>query len=93
MGSNAARMQRLARKEAGLCAKCGFNPPADGRVECTTCGRETNEQSKRSRAVADGLCSVCFRNKPAPGMRMCASCRILARAAYRTKYHRQSEDT
>lgn len=92
MGSAAARMRRIARKKAGICTKCGVNHAADGKAECLSCGLDTNEQSKRSRAkrkskaVANGLCSACFRNKPSLGLLMCASCLILARAAYRKKY-------
>ena len=32
------RRRRRARREAGLCSKCGRNPPADGRSVCEGCG-------------------------------------------------------
>jgi|GEM_PF-5022038 len=32
------RRRRRARREAGLCSKCGRNPPVDGRSVCEGCG-------------------------------------------------------
>ena len=40
------RLQYIARKSAGLCVKCGFEPTDDGKVECRNCGEESNKRSK-----------------------------------------------
>lgn len=82
------QLQYIARKAAGLCVKCGFEPSDDGKVECCNCREESNKRSKARYAKrvreADGeLCSSCLRNKPTPGLKSCASCRILSAAKYR----------
>ena len=82
------RLQYIARKAAGLCIRCGFEPTDGGKVECRNCGEESNKRSKARYAKrvreADGeLCSRCLKNKPTPGLKSCASCRILSAAKYR----------
>ena len=82
------RRRYIARKAAGLCIRCGFEPTTDGKVECDGCGEQTNERNKEYYAKrakkADGTrCSTCLRNKPTPGRKSCASCVILRAAKYR----------
>ena len=55
------RRRRRARREAGLCSKCGRNPPVDGRSVCEGCGEARRALDRRRYAArtAAGLCVRC----------------------------------
>ena len=61
------RRRRRARREAGLCTRCGLRPAADGRSVCELC-REAMRASERARYVARKAAGVCVRcGEPAAG--------------------------
>ncbi len=55
------RRRRRARREAGLCSKCGRNPPVDGRSVCEACAEAKRALDRRRYAArtAAGLCVRC----------------------------------
>ena len=66
-GRKRSRRRSEARRQAGLCIRCGHVPPAEGRALCEPC-REDRRQAKRDRHAerrAAGLCVACA--APAPG--------------------------
>ncbi|MDE0149988.1 MAG: hypothetical protein OXM58_16625, partial [Rhodospirillaceae bacterium] len=54
-------------RDAGLCTKCGRNPPGDGRSVCETCREAMRARERRRYAarIAAGLCVRCA--EPAAG--------------------------
>ena len=61
------RRRRSAWREAGLCTKCGRNPPSDGSSICDPCGEARRAAARRRYAArrAAGLCTHCA--EPAVG--------------------------
>ena len=61
------RRRRRARSEAGLCPRCGRNPPVDGRSVCEPC-REAQRAAERARYAARTAAGLCVRcAEPATG--------------------------
>ena len=54
------RCRRRARSEAGLCPRCGRNPPVDGRSVCEPC-REARRALDRRRYAARRAADLCVR--------------------------------
>ena len=54
------KRRRRARREAGLCTRCGSNPPAEGRSVCEPC-REAMRATERARYAARKAVGVCVR--------------------------------
>ena len=54
------RRRRRARREAGLCTRCGTNPPAEGRSVCEPC-RKAMRATERARYAARRAAGVCVR--------------------------------
>ena len=68
--------RRKAWVEAGLCTRCGVNPPAeDGGTTCTPCRtrRQAREREVYSRRRAEGLCVRCG-VRTFEGASMCGPC-------------------
>ena len=66
-GAAADRRRRRARREAGLCPRCGLRPPADGRSACEPCG-EAVRAKERARYAARRAAGACVRcAEPAVG--------------------------
>ena len=82
-----------ARREAGLCVRCGERPPADGSPSCEECrdARNRHERARWDARRATGLCGSC--GNPAPdGASRCPSCAVLqagrpSRRAYARKMY------
>lgn len=79
----------LARKQAGICTRCGQNPAEPGHVLCEQCResaaneRQTPEYKERQRAraakryreqKATGICTQCHSRPIVPGKTMCEVC-------------------
>ena len=66
-GRAADRRRRRQRRDAGLCTKCGRNPPGDGRSVCEPCREAMRARERRRYAarIAAGLCVRC--TEPAAG--------------------------
>ena len=66
-GRAADRRRRRAWRDAGLCTKCGRNPPGDRRSVCETCREAMRDRERRRYAAraAAGLCVRC--SEPAAG--------------------------
>ncbi len=63
----ADRRRRRERHEAGLCTRCGRNPPVDGRSVCEPCG-EAVRAAERARYAARRAAGACVRcAEPAVG--------------------------
>ena len=61
------RRRRRARHEAGLCTRCGRNPPVEGRSVCEPCS-EAMRAAERARYAARKAAGVCVRcGEPAAG--------------------------
>ena len=56
----ADRRRRRTRREAGLCTRCGHNPPVDGRSVCEPCG-EAVRAAERARYAARRAAGACVR--------------------------------
>ena len=54
------KRRRRARREAGLCTRCGRRPPADGRSVCEPCG-EAVRAAERARYAARRAAGACVR--------------------------------
>ncbi len=52
--------RRRQRREAGLCTRCGLDPPADGRSVCEPCG-EAVRAADRARYAARRAAGACVR--------------------------------
>ena len=85
-----------ARREAGLCTRCGLRPPAEGGTACEPCcdQRRAGERARWAARRAAGLCGTC--GEPAPGgASRCARCAALQadrpsrNAASRKRYARR----
>lgn len=59
--STRGKLARAKWKQLGLCARCGVNPSAPGRVKCQTCLEVTKNaiSAKQKELVAQGRCGAC----------------------------------
>ncbi len=79
-----SKRRQKARREAGLCIRCGKRPPVEGGTTCTPC-RETRQAAERrqySERRAAGLCTAC--GAPSQGAARCAPC---AKRSYEGSAH------
>ena len=68
-----------ARREAGLCTRCGHRPPVEGGTVCQPC-RETRQAAERERYAARraaGLCVACGGGTVLDGDARCSPCAVL----------------
>lgn len=80
-GRAKSKRRQKARKEAGLCIRCGRRPPVDGGTTCEPCREKRQAAEKRQYAArrAAGLCTRCG----APvrdGLSRCAPCTVIDEA-------------
>ena len=73
-----SRKRRQARREAGLCGRCGRRPPVEGGTTCGPCRRErrTAERQRYEERRAAGLCGRCGGPTTDGGSR-CAPCAMI----------------
>ena len=68
------------REAAGLCVRCGKNPPLEGLTVCDACrrrGRKYSEKARRKRGVqprGNGMCWQCNKRPCEDGKGLCKSC-------------------
>lgn len=67
-----------ARKEAGICTKCGGLPLEMGKLYCSACGEKTRQRQRENnpyqRRKSLGVCVLCGKGKPHRSFVMCAEC-------------------
>ncbi len=90
-GANAAAKRRAARakskrnqkarKEAGLCIRCGKQSPVEGGTTCTPCRekRQAAERRQYQERRAQGLCTRCG-TPVLDGLSRCARCAVIEEA-------------
>ena len=85
MARERRRKQRIERKEAGLCVRCGELAPAESSVVCDTCreARRAEERELYARRRVAGLCGRC--GGPASGASRCGPCAALEEGRDREK--------
>lgn len=71
------RERQEARRKAGLCYKCGKNPPGDKGTKCSACrARDKRTAALRSKKnKAKGLCVSCKKKLSEDEGTLCATCR------------------
>ncbi len=77
------KKRQKARLDAGLCIRCGNNPPADGGITCAPCRdkRQAAERQKYEERRAAQLCTRC--GEPAiNGLSRCTPCAIAEEASH-----------
>ena len=74
----ASRKRREARRESGLCPRCGRRPPAEGGATCEPC-RETRQAAERELYAARRAACLCTRcgGPVTDGDSRCAPCAAL----------------
>ena len=80
-GRAKSKRRQKARKDAGLCIRCGQRPPVEGGTTCTPCRAKRQVAEKRQYAErrAAGLCTRC--GGPAfDGLSRCAPCTVIDEA-------------
>ena len=70
-----SKKRQKARLGAGLCIRCGHNPPADGGITCAPCRdkRQAAERDQYAARRAAGLCVRCG-DPTIDGLSRCAPC-------------------
>ena len=80
-GRAKSRRRQQARREAGLCIRCGARPPVEGGTTCAPC-RDRRQAAERQQYVerqAAGLCTRC--SGPAfDGLSRCGPCAAIDEA-------------
>ena len=73
-----SRERQLARRDAGVCTRCGRNPPAEGGTTCTPCRHARQEAERELYAArrAAGLCGRCGVAATDGGSR-CVPCAVI----------------
>ena len=74
----ASRKRHEARREAGLCVRCGQRPPTEGRTICQSCRDRCRAAERRQYAErrAAGRCTRC--GEPAfDGLSRCGPCAVI----------------
>ena len=77
-GRAKSKRRQKARKDAGLCIRCGRQPPVEGGTTCTPCRAKRQAAEKRQYAErrAGGLCTRC--GGPAfDGLSRCGPCTVI----------------
>ena len=80
-GRDKSRRRQKARRDAGLCIRCGQHPPAGGGTTCTPCRdrRQAAERQQYAERKAAGLCTRC--GGPAfDGLARCGPCAAIDEA-------------
>ncbi len=77
-GRDKSRRRQKARRDAGLCIRCGQHPPAEGGTTCTPCrdSRQAAERQHYAERRDAGLCTRC--GGPAfDGLARCGPCAVI----------------
>ena len=76
------RKRQKARIEAGLCIRCGHNPPAEGGITCAPCRekRRTAERRQYAERRSAGCCTRCG-GPVHDGRSRCAPCAAIEEAS------------
>ena len=77
-----SRKRQKARREAGLCIRCGQRPPAEGGVTCAPCRdrRQAAERQQYAERRATGLCARCG-GPVLDGLSRCGPCAAIEEAS------------
>ena len=80
-GRAKSKRRQKARKEAGLCIRCGQRPPAEGGTTCAPCREKRQAAERRQYASrrAAGLCTRCG-GPVHDGQSRCAPCAAIEEA-------------
>lgn len=75
--SEAVKKTERKRFAAGLCKRCGKQPPAPERVYCEACLAASRERANRTRdrREAEGRCVTCGGERENPAVKLCSACR------------------
>ena len=78
-----SKKRQKARLEAGLCIRCGHNPPAGGGITCAPCRdkRQAAERRQYRERRAAGLCVRCG-GPTIDGLSRCAPCAVIEDACH-----------
>ena len=70
-----SKKRQKARLDAGLCIRCGHNPPAEGGITCAPC-RDKRQAAERDQYVARRAAGLCVRcgDPTIDGLSRCAPC-------------------
>ena len=73
-----SRERLLARRDAGVCTRCGKNTPAEGRTACTPC-RDARQAAEREMYAVRRAARLCVRcgGPTTDGGSRCAPCAVL----------------
>ena len=73
-----SKRRQKARREAGLCIRCGKQPPVEGGTTCAPCRdrRQAAERQQYHERRADGLCTRCG-GPVLDGLSRCAPCTVI----------------
>ena len=73
-----SKRRQKARREAGLCIRCGKQPPVEGGTTCAPCRdrRQAAERQQYHERRADGLCTRCG-GQVLDGLSRCAPCTVI----------------
>ena len=82
-----------ARKAAGLCVRCGENPPRPGHMYCAECTQRRRGEWRDAYMyyVNNGICVGCRKAKAMAGYIHCAACREKIRDRARQRRERDPE--
>ena len=76
-----SKRRQKARREAGLCIRCGKRPPVEGGTTCGPCRekRQAAERRQYHERRAEGLCARCG-GPVLNGLSRCAPCAVIEEA-------------
>ena len=76
-----SKRRQKARREAGLCIRCGKRPPVEGGTTCGPCRekRQAAERRQYHERRAEGLCARCG-GPVLDGLSRCAPCAVIEEA-------------
>ena len=77
-----SKRRQKARREAGLCIRCGEQPPVEGGTTCAPCRdrRQAAERQQYHERRAEGLCTRCG-GPVLDGLSRCAPCAVIEEAS------------
>ena len=80
-----ARECKVMKERAGLCPRCGKNPPDDGRKQCRPCldAMRVNRIERGARRREAGVCVTCGGPREIPTFLSCYRCRKRSRESKR----------
>ena len=81
-GRAKSKRRQKARREAGLCIRCGKQPPVEGGTTCAPCRdkRQAAERRQYLERRAEGLCTRCG-GPVLDGLSRCGPCAVIEEAS------------